>query len=147
MVNATRAIIEHLNELAHEQSRPFCYSDYTTVEPDSNGNAFCPSCGSDDLMREVPEVGVEFGYDWIVEHIVSTKGELVDVEELFRDMLDEIYQPVRFGELEYSPAHVLECIDQVAFNMGVNEYADSLVVDGNLIDVNGAYYRLDGVTD
>ena len=106
MINATDAIIERLQELAHEQSRPFCYSDYITVEPDAEGNAVCPRCGSDDLMREVPGVGVEFGYDWIVDHIVTTDGERVDVEELYRNLLDETYQPIRFGDLEYSPARI-----------------------------------------
>ena len=60
MINATDAIKEVLKERAHDESRPFCYSDYITVKVDDQGNAFCPKCGSDDLMRELDGVGVEY---------------------------------------------------------------------------------------
>lgn len=81
-----------------------------------------------------------------MEHIVSSDGERVNIEELYRDLLDEVYEPIRFGELTYSPSQVLESVDPIAFNMGAGEYADSLIEDGNLIELNGAYFRLAGVT-
>ena len=111
VITATETIKEKLQEMAHELFRPFCYSDYQTVMPDENGDAVCPKCGSDDLMREVDGVGVEWGYDWVIEHIVEREGEAVDIEELYRDLLDEIYESVKFGELQYSPSHVLENVD------------------------------------
>jgi hypothetical protein len=147
MLEATENIKEALKERAYEISRPFCYSDYVTVEADDEGNYRCPKCGSDDLMREVEGVGVEWGTDWIMDHIVETEGETVDIEELYRDLLDEIYEPIKFGELEYSPAMVLESVDPTAFRMGANEYADSEIEDGRLIYCDGSYYRLDGITD
>jgi hypothetical protein len=147
MINATDEIKEVLKERAHDESRPFCYSDYITVKVDDQGNAFCPKCGSDDLMREVDGVGVEFSYEWIMEHIVETEGERVDVEELYRDLLDECYPEVKFGELTYSPALVLESVDPTAFRIGASEYADSMIEEGLLIESNGNYYRLDGVTE
>ena len=147
MINATENIKKALEERAHEESRPFCYGDYITVPIDEDGQAFCPKCGSDDLMREVPGVGVEYGYAWIAAHIVETEGEDVDIEEIYKDLLDEIYEPIKFSALEYSPSQVLEAIDPVAFNIGANEYADSLVEDGCLIESNGKYYRLDSVTE
>lgn len=146
MLNATDKIKAALKDLAHEQSRPFCYSDYMAVEVDASGNAVCAKCGSDDLMRELPGVGVEYGYEWIMEHIVSCDGEHVDIEEMYRDLLDEVFEPIKFGELTYSASHVLESVDSVAFNMGASEYADSLVEDGSLIELNGAYFTLAGVT-
>ncbi|MBX9570671.1 MAG: hypothetical protein K2X77_17395 [Candidatus Obscuribacterales bacterium] len=146
-INATDKIQEALKERAHDESRPFCYSDYITVTPNEDGQAFCPKCGSDDLMREVEGVGVEYGYEWVMEHIVKEDGERVDIEDMHRDLLDEIYPAVKFGELEYSASHVLETIDPTAFNMGANEYADSMVEEGQLIELNGDYYRLDGITE
>ncbi|MBU6454380.1 MAG: hypothetical protein KGS72_21610 [Cyanobacteria bacterium REEB67] len=147
MLEATEKIKEALKERAHDESRPFCYSDYITVEANESGEYFCPKCGSDDLMREVEGVGVEWGYEWVMEHIVETEGEKVDIEELYRDLLDEIYEPVRFGDLEYSPATVLESVDPTAFRMGANEYADSEMEDSRLIYLNGTYFRLDGITE
>ncbi len=117
IIEATDKIKEALTERAYEESHPFCYSDYVRVEADKDGEYRCPKCGSDDLMRELDGVGVEWGTDWIVEHLVSEDGEKVDIEELYRDLLDEVYEPVRFGDLEYSPSTVLESVDQVAFNM------------------------------
>jgi hypothetical protein len=147
MINATEQIKQLLKEQAHEESRPFCYGDYITVAVDEAGNAFCPKCGSDDLVREVPGVGVEYGYDWVIEHIVETEGEKVDIKEMYADLLDEIYEPIKFGELEYSPSQVLESVDPLAFHMGADEYADSLVEDGDLIELDSNYYRLADVTE
>jgi hypothetical protein len=147
MIEATETIKEALLERAQEVSRSFCYSDYLTVQANEAGEFFCPKCGSDDLMREVEGVGVEWGYDWVIEHLVKEEGEAVDISEFYRDLLDEIYPPVKFGELEYSASTVLESVDPVAFRMGCNEHADSEVEDGRLIELNGDYYRMDGITE
>lgn len=117
------------------------------VEANEDGEYRCPKCAGDDLMRELEGVGVEWGTDWIVEHLVRAEGEEVDTEELYRDLLDEIYEPVTFGELEYCPSQVLESVDPVAFRIGCNEYADSGVQDGWLIELDGNYYRMDGITE
>ena len=147
MMNIADSSKGKLEEMAWDASRPFCYMDYVTVQPDECGHAACPKCGSDDLMREVEGAGVEYGIDWVMEHIVETEGERVDIAELYRDLLDECYAPVKFGNLEYSPSQVLEAVDPVAFRIGVSEYADSEIEDGRLIELNGNYYRLNGVTD
>ncbi len=145
MLEATDEIKDTLRELAEERSRPFCYSDYMTVSVDGDGEYRCPKCGSDDLMREVEGVGVEWGLDWVIDHLVETDGEKIDIEELFRDVLDEIYEPIKFGELEYCPSQVLEAVDSTAFRMGCNENADRLVEDGQIVCLNGSYYRIDAL--
>lgn len=147
MLEASAEIKEKLQEMAHEASRPFCYSDYVKVEADENGQYRCPKCGSDDLMREVEGVGVEWGYDWVMEHLVETQGERVDIEELYRDLLDDIYEPVRFGELEYSPSAVLEAVDPVAFRIGAQENAGSAVEDSLMVCLNGNYYRISDIVE
>ena len=38
-------------------------------------------------MREVEGVGVEWGHDWVIEHLVESAGERVDIEELYRDLI------------------------------------------------------------
>ena len=52
-------IQEQLSQLAMNHSRPFCYTCYRTAP-----TGRCVTCGSDDLMREVPGVGVEYGGQW-----------------------------------------------------------------------------------
>ena len=147
MIEATDSIKEQLTEGAYDESHAFCYSDYRRVEANEDGEYRCPKCGSDDLMRELEGVGVEWGTDWIIEHLVREEGEEVDIAELYRDLLDEIYDPIKFGELEYSPSMVLESVDRVAFEMGCDEYADSELDDGRLIELNGSYYRMNGITE
>ncbi|MBA4026679.1 MAG: hypothetical protein C0473_00405 [Cyanobacteria bacterium DS3.002] len=145
MLEASEKIKEALREKAHDASRPFCYSDYMTVEENEDGEFRCPKCGSDDLMREVEGVGVEWGYDWVIDHLVAAEGEQVNIEELYRDLLDEVYEPIKFGELEYCPSQVLEAVDPTAFRMGCNDYTDSLMQDDQLVYLNGNYYRVDSL--
>ncbi len=45
MLEASAEIKEKLQEMAHEASRPFCYSVYVTVEADENGQYLCRSQG------------------------------------------------------------------------------------------------------
>jgi len=145
MLEASEKIKEALREKAHDASRPFCYSDYMTVEENEDGEFRCPKCGSDDLMREIEGVGVEWGYDWVIDHLVVTEGEQVNIEELYRDLLDEVYEPIKFGELEYCPSQVLEAVDPTAFRMGCNDNADSLMEDDQIVYLNGNYYRVDNL--
>lgn len=67
-------IKEKLTELAFKKSQSFCYQCYT-VAPTGT----CVTCGSDDLMRHVEGVGVEYGTDWVIEHILSTELKTVDL--------------------------------------------------------------------
>lgn len=54
---------EKLTALAFEVTDNFCYSCYQVVKGDR-----CPKCFSDDFMRHLEGVGVEYGTDWVVEH-------------------------------------------------------------------------------
>ena len=37
-------------------------------------------------------------------HVVKPEGEEQDIEENYREQLDQVYEPIKFGELEYSPS-------------------------------------------
>ncbi len=39
-------------------------------------------------------------------------------EERFADLIDQIYPPIVFGDLTYSPSEVLKAVDPVAFRIG-----------------------------
>lgn len=55
-------------------------------------------------------------------------GEILDdytAHERYRDMLDECYEPLRIGELEWLPSVALEQLDPVAFRCGFNDFTDA----------------------
>jgi hypothetical protein len=47
-------------------------------------------------------------------------------EEQYDDLLDEVYEVIKFGTLEYSPSQVLKAVDPVAYRLGMNDYEDSM---------------------
>ena len=55
-----------LTDLAFERTTPFCYSCYQDC---SDGQ--CEICGSDDLMRHLKGVEVEYGTDWVIKNILE----------------------------------------------------------------------------
>lgn len=69
-------ILEQLKELALSRSIPFCYSCYKEAP-----TGCCKTCGSDDLMRLVPEVGCEYGTDWVIKHILETELILQSIQQ------------------------------------------------------------------
>ena len=49
------------------------------------------SCGSDDLMRLLPEVGCEYGTSWVIKHILETELEAIDLEGAFEESMRACY--------------------------------------------------------
>jgi hypothetical protein len=62
-----------LEAAAYKITDNFCYTCYKVVEGD-----FCPTCHSDDFMRHFEGVGVEYGTEWIIDHLIETRLEPVD---------------------------------------------------------------------
>ena len=46
-------------------------------------------------------------------------------EELYADMLDEVYGVVTVAGMEYNTAYVLRNVDPIAFRCGLVDYLDS----------------------
>ncbi len=102
-------------------------------------------CGSDDNMRELPGVGCEYGTDWIVEHFVKDEFEYLtesEMEDRYIELLDEIYDEVKIGNLTVSAGDVMKTMDPIAFRIGVSEEADHNVEEGRLVELNGYYYEV-----
>ena len=89
-----------------------------------------PTCGSDDFMRHLTGVGVEYGTEWIIDHIIETKLEPVDGEEMFEELLDECYPEISIGCCTFSPSQVMKELDPVCFSIGTQENLDGLAQDG-----------------
>ncbi len=125
---------DKLTALAFDVTDNFCYGCYKVVEADH-----CLDCGSDDFMRHLDGVGVEYGTDWVIEHLIKEHCSPVDAEEQFEELLSETCETVKIGSLEYDPGYVLRNIDPVAFRCGVS---DMLADDEQFIEVDGQYYQV-----
>lgn len=61
-----------------------------------------------------------------------------DLEQMFRDSLDECYEPYKIGELTFSASDVLDSCDPVAYRCA---YADYCSEREDLIELDGEYYE------
>lgn len=136
-MNITEDLRIRLSVLAFDLTDNFCYSCYRVVKDDH-----CPVCGSDDFMRHLTGVGVEYGTDWVIEHLIQEYCEPVDSEEEFEELLDQTCETVKIGSLEYEPGYVLRNIDPVSFRCGV---ADMLADSDQYAEIGGEYYRISDI--
>lgn len=49
--------------------------------------------------------------------------------ELFDEMLDEVYETVTLGSLEWEPSQVLAELDPIAYRCAFNDWTDSMAQD------------------
>lgn len=130
-------ILSRLQRIAEKHSQPFCYSCY---KPAPSGR--CTNCMSDDLMRFFPGVAVEYGFDWVVEHLIATKLVPVDVDKAFEESISECYpEAVKIGWIEYDVASAIKELDPVSWRLALSEWIDSEVTDERLMTFdNGSTY-------
>lgn len=122
-----------LEELAFRESKPYCY-DCAVVAPSGR----CPRCGSDDLMRYVEGVGVEWGTEWVIEHLLKENLEPVDTEEAFADSVREIYgESVQVAWIEVDTVDTIKAMDLVSYELGETEWIDAQVSDGLIVSADG----------
>ena len=137
-----QTIHARLESAAFKVTDNFCYSCYKVVEGE-----FCPTCHSDDFMRHLAGVGVEYGTEWVIEHLIGQHCRPVDGEELFAEMLDDCYPEVSVGNCTFGPSTVMKECDPTAFRIGVGEYLDTLKEDMHLYELNGDYYQVSDIED
>ena len=137
-----QTIHARLESAAYKVTDNFCYSCYKVVEGDS-----CPDCFSDDFMRHLAGVGVEYGTEWVIEHLITQNCSAVDGEEMFEEMLDQCYSELSIGCCTFSPSAVMKECDPTAFRIGVSEHLSSLAEDMSLYELNGDYYQVSDIED
>ena len=103
-------IKENLNQLALNRTTAFCYGCYI----DAKGGV-CTRCGSDDLMRKLPGVGVEYGTDWVITHILETELSPIDSDRLFEDHIRGRYPETnKVGFMIFDTAHAMKLLNHGA---------------------------------
>jgi hypothetical protein len=76
------------------------------------------------------------------ERRIVAELEPVDLEQLYRDMLDDVGPEVRVAGLSFCASRIVEELDPVAFRCGVCDYADSMVNDTITEEIEGNHYDL-----
>lgn len=126
-----------LESIAYAKTIPFCYGCYQKAP-----TGRCKDCFSDDLMRLLPDYGVEWGTCWVIETLIDQNLTPIDDEEVFSQMISECYsETTKVGFLELDTVSVMKDQDPIAFNIAQSEYMDSLLQDEQVITFdNGANY-------
>ncbi len=133
-------IQQKLEQLAYERTTPFCYGCYIKAPKD-----VCPQCHSDDLMRHLDGVGVEWGNKWVIKHILQEELTSVDIDEAFEESVRQCYpKEVTVGWITVDTVEVLKSQDPTSWRIARDEYIDSLEQDEELISFDEGlnYYWL-----
>lgn len=106
---------------------------------------FCHKCGSDDLMRHMEGVGVEWGIEWVIEYLIEQECEEVEFDDdSYDEMLDECNPTVTIGYSNFEASTILKELDPICYRIGRDEYFDNLAEDrmseGEWIKCNEKYY-------
>jgi hypothetical protein len=75
------------------------------------------------------------------EQRIKDELDPIDLEQLYRDMLDELEPEVKVAGLSFCASRIIEELDPVAFRCGVCDYADSLVNDSITEEIGGNHYE------
>lgn len=140
-------LAERLTEIAYERTSAFCYHCCTKAVHTEHGNR-CPKCFSDDLARFLDGFGVGWGIDWVVDNIVSDNVDDVDFDDYFEEYVSETYGDCQIGWLNYDVASAIKALDPASWGIAMQEFADSLVSDGQLIIADdGKYFWVADIAD
>lgn len=72
--------------------------------------------------------------------LLSELDQMSDMEmdQAYREMLDETYGTVKIAGLEYSTSDALKAVDPVAYRCGFSDWEDSL---DEITEIAGGYYQ------
>ena len=136
-------IKDKLTELALKRTTPFCYSCYEKCP-----SGTCKHCGSDDLMRHLEGVGVEYGTDWVIENILEEELEEADLSESFEQMIEECYgEEIQIGFIRTDIVTAMKTFDPLAWRLAESEFKNSLIDDGYLINLFSKLYKIEAVEE
>lgn len=126
-----------LEKLAHSRTTPFCYGCYIQAP-----KSVCPECHSDDLMRHLDGVGVEWGTSWVIKHILEEELNAVDADEVFEETIRQCYpEETVVGWMKFDTVDLMKTQDPISWRIARDEYIDSLSEDEQILSFdNGSNY-------
>ena len=130
-------IYNQLIELAFQETKPFCYLCYREVK-----TSHCPKCGTDDFMRLMEGVGVEYGTEWVIEELLKKHLEPVCQEEVFKQMVEDCYPiDTKVGWLELDTIDIIKTMCSLDWELAKDDYIYSLQDDEEILSFdNGETY-------
>lgn len=131
-------LYKRLERVAFQKTIPFCYGCYHECP-----TGRCPSCFSDDLMRLLPGVGVEYGVSWVIEDLIKENLDLIDIDQMFEASVSGSYpESVQVGWMNLDTVTVMKEMDPICWKMARDEWIDVEVQDGNAVsfDHDSTYY-------
>ena len=81
-----------------------------------------------------------------LEKRVKAELDPIDLDQRYRDFLDEIYPEVKIGDSRYSPSRIVEELSPTDFRCGKVDWIDSEIKNGVLSEeIDGEYYDAEEV--
>ncbi len=121
-------LMKRLNALAFKVSHPFCYCCYKDAP-----SGRCLTCGSDDLMRHLPGVAVEYGTEWIIKDLL-TELDPANLDERFEDSIRSCYpEETKVGWLTVDTVTTIKEMDPISWKIAKDEWIDQEENEENLI--------------
>ena len=95
-------------------------------------------------MRHLGGVGVEYGTEWIIKHLIETELTPVNTEEAFEQYVEACYPDyVQVGWLSFDVCTILKELDPTTWSLAKAEFIDTEESEGNYISFdNGFSYYL-----
>lgn len=131
-------IMKKLKKMAEDRTIPFCMSCYVKAP-----KGVCPFCHSNDLAKWMDGVGLDWGLDFAIKHILEEELTPIDMDEVFEDFLRSCYpETTEVGWMNFDTIEVMKSQDLTSFRIARVEYIDSLEADGEIItfDNGSSYY-------
>lgn len=138
-------ILLQLEQLAFRKSEAFCYSCYKPVM-----TSHCPTCGSDDFARMLIGVGVDFGTERIIQHILETELTPANLEEAFEESVRDCYpEETTAGWMTFDTLTLMKEQDPISWRCALAEYESQEESEENIIsfDNGTTYYTTGDVLD
>lgn len=131
-------IQKKLEELAINRTTPFCYGCYIKAP-----KGVCPECHSDDLMRHLDGVGVEWGTSWVIKDILQEELTAIDADEVFEESIRQCYpEETTVGWMKIDTVEIMKSHDPISWRIARDEYIEFLEQDEEIIslDDGSTYY-------
>lgn len=134
-----------LEQLAFNRTTPFCYGCYIKAP-----QGICSECHSDDLMRHLEGVGVEYGTDWVINHILEEELSSVDLEEAFEESIRLCYpEETTVGWAKFDTVELLKSQDPISWGCALSEYESQEESEEVIMsfDNGSTYYKTSDLED
>jgi hypothetical protein len=89
-------------------------------------------------------------FDEILAERCADELDALDMDERYKNMLDDCCEPCKVGYITFDPSRVLEELDPIAYSCGFNDYVGNEESEGVVEEIDGEYYdagEVQGIRD